>query len=41
MDGESLAQIEQIVSRAEVRLRNEFGEKTEALTTTLRQEIGD
>ena len=41
MDVESLAQIEQIVSRAEVRLRNDFGEKTEALGTTLRQEIGE
>jgi len=40
MDVESLAQIEQIVSRAEVRLRNDFGEKTEALAATLRQEIG-
>jgi hypothetical protein len=45
MDAESLAQIEQIVtttvSGAEGRLRQEFGEKTDALAASLRQEFGE
>ena len=40
MDAESLAQIERIVSGAESRLRQEFGEKTEALGGSLRKEMG-
>lgn len=45
MDAESLAQIAQIVttavSGAEGRLRQEFGEKTDALAASLRQEFGE
>jgi len=45
MDAESLAQIEQIVtgavSGAEGRLRQDFGEKTDALGGSLRKEFGE
>jgi hypothetical protein len=45
MDAESLVQIERIVttavSGAEGRLRQEFGEKTDALAASFRQEIGE
>ena len=45
MDAESLVQIEQIVtaavSGAEGRLRQEFGEKTDALAGSLRKEFGE
>ena len=48
MDADSLSQIEQIVSGAEGRLRNEvqglqqeFGEKTDVLATAFRQEFDE